>query len=636
MLALTPNIISIIIGVVILMSYGFTTFCFPHYHLEHKNNANGIEALINLDKISPKVLSNGLRYQLFNWTYILLLLLIYVLLREVWDPLMTHFFDFKEKNQVVKNITVAVLISGLLPYLPLTKNLINGSKSYLHHRAKIPDQARNIFAMLNGNPIKLTLLYSVASPAEQGMFKASFFNSSQLGQALSFPRIWLRYQYLYHEINKEKWQSLLVKNTCPESFSLERICLKHQQITEEINALHKNGTGDFSDIKIRVLKQLKNIYALITCSIINQNQSTNQAKKTIEALGFEIIREHNPRFDQINQFVTHTTKLLMVVLSCCLAFFVFKTLFPLQFQPVSFNNLTPLSAVGYWFLYSTFTLSTALFIAYYSNHLLKRHRLWQKIDFTHHYRHISERPWRIYITISVIAYLLISCALFFADYLADQAGHSQLPSLWAYFLWPIIPTLLTLFICYRFDTSGFSSNKKNSAKPLWQISIIQGTLLLLTSILILITLQNIPLQEKYNIADFIVILATNSLLGFFNSYIMGYFDFDRRNSPRYFSDTDNIALQLDPKNMGPNCQLTDISATGVKIQFPPLPQPLVNNQPLDFCYQKNNQRLYFHGKVIQAEASFARIKLEITENWTQALHQFKNSYHCKLTEIEAR
>ncbi|WDE09821.1 hypothetical protein [Thalassomonas haliotis] len=627
MFELTPNIISLITALAIVLIYGLSSFNFPHYRLEQDNQQYyAIETLIDMEKFSPKVLSGNRRYQLYNLVYILMLILLYSLLRSLWDPLVLVLLDLPQSHPVVKNIVVALIISTLLPNLPLLKELMDNTKRFLHSRARIPGYARDLFALLSDNPIKLPLLYSVASPAEKALFKESFFNNSQMGMVLNFPRIWLRYQYLYQEINKEKWQLLFSQDKSFSSFPLAKIKAQHREITRELENLQQNDINDFSDLKIRVIKQLKHIYALITCGLLHRQLNPKQSKALIEELGFEIIKESHPRFEQMNLLVSHTWRLLMVLIGACLGFFALKTLLPGQFQPGTFDQLTPVSAIGYWFLSGIFTLSTALFTAYYARHLLKHHRVWQEIDLSGYYKKNADRPWKIYFGISLVTYLSITGALFLADYLSRLNLFSPSHSPWEYLLWPLIPLLLTLFVCYRFDTLPVSRDKQLCKQSLWQASLIQGLILATTTLIIMLCIQVLLPGEKYNLADFILLSSTNGLLGFFNSHTMGYCALDRRTTPRYYSDTDMVELQLDPKHNGPECRLKDVSATGIKIQFEQPVNSISNNQNINLCYRQENTRLFFHGKVLQATPTYARIKLELTESWSQAWHQLKRIY----------
>ncbi|WDE07605.1 hypothetical protein SG34_012360 [Thalassomonas viridans] len=627
MFEFTPNIISLMIALTIVIFYGLSSFNFPHYRLEQDNQQfYAIETLIDMEKFSPKVLSGNRRYQLYNLVYILMLILVYSLLRALWDPLALSLLNLPQSHPVVKNILVALIVSTLLPSLPPVKALLELTRRFLHSRARIPGYARDLFALLNDNPIKLPLLYSVASPAEKAMFKESFFNNSQMGMVLNFPRIWLRYQYLYREINKEKWQLLFSRDKSFSAFPLSKIQTQHKEITRELENLQQHDINDFSDIKVRVVKQLKHIYALITCGLLHRQLNPKQSRALIEELGFEIIKENHPRFDQMNQLVNHTLHLLMVLMGACLGFFALKTLLPGQFQPAIFYQLTPVSAIGYWFLSGIFTLGTALFTAYYARHLLKHRKLWRVIDLSSYYKKSVDRPWKLYSGIGLLAYLSITGALFVADYLSKLNGFTSAYTPLEYLLWPIIPLLITLFVCYRFDTLPPDHNKQLCKQHLTKASIRQGLMLSAATFFIMAVIQLALPGETYNVADFILLSTTNGLLGFFNSHTMGYCEVDRRTTPRYFSDTDMVELQLDPKHNGPGCRLKDVSATGIKIQFQQPVSSLSNNQNINLCYRQEDTQLFFHGKVLQATPSYARIKLELTESWSQVWQLLKKIY----------
>jgi len=602
----------------VVISYGRTSFNLPEYCLDHFNDET-IEGLINIGEVSPRILSSKMRFRLFNILYVCALLILYSGLILVW-PSISGFLNIQNSNPVLTNIMVAMVISGLLPYLPFIEKLMTGTKEFLHNQAQIPSKARNIYALLRDNAIRDDKLIPLSHTYDRVLFSQDFFDFKSSTSKLYFPRIWLRYCYLFDELTKNEWRELIIDNVDLVAFSLAQIRIQHTFLMKEVKEESNKENSDYSDIKIKIMKQLKLIYTLITCSLIDKRKSFSDSKKIMEKMGFEVKQTSVEKFAKFNNVLIHTSILLFVIASSCFIFFMAKTNIPELFAPNSFKEYgNPVHATLVWLIYSAFMFGLALLIAYYGRYFLSRSEIWRKVTFDKYYMNIRNRPWNIYLLLSLISYV-VTTIIFRIIYFFIPAQSLEMGI--ELYLWPLIPALTTLFVCYRFDSIKFNPISGLKQEPIWKSSVVQGSVMLIASYFIMEMTNLVQQQVKFNQGDFILILSTNFLIGFFNSLSMGFLEIERRNNSRLCLKKvrEKISIVLPDKES--KCIIRDISETGAKL-YSPDPLYLKGQETIEIKYILDGLSFLFCGRIIENNKNFLRLKMIKSEGWQDTYNYIK-------------
>lgn len=539
--SLVTENLSLVLGLIIIVLYSIRDFNSPGYRLDkERKERDSLDSLINIGEISPRALCSPLRFQIARLAHCVIMLAIFGVLCASWGFLIENKI-VSLANQVDGNpisyLLIALIITGFLPNVPWVDKLIAFIKLELHRTARIPSDAHRIFYLLKNNELGFIALKKAIKDKDNPISE-QYFSDDVIHDRYSLPNIWLKYLHIYRALVNDSEQQFILSEHLEEVFSIEHIHDEHEKIVNMIKVKGVDKWIDDSDIRIRVLTQIKRMYSLLTFSMLRFKYSQTEVKEHLNKLGFEIFSERRESFKALNTVIAHSGKIVISIALISFGFSILTLIPSVEFSPQAFNDLAdidpqplgPGEIVFKWTLYSFLMVAPSFLTTYYVRFQMIKSRHWRFKTFDDYKKSNPQREWKIYLLVALLSYSV--AALFF--FVATKLDSSNDVASGEILLWPLITATITFFTSYRFDTLEPNIEFQNyKCRPKWLSALIQGLVLACLAFLIVSFIDTSGLRTPpYGLHDYILLTATVFIVGIVNGFAMSYHQPNQRREER--------------------------------------------------------------------------------------------------------
>ncbi len=570
-----------IFGFLIVLIFSINYFNEPQYSFLDDDAEQNDEDRV-LEPALPRLMTNRYQYNLYLFIFILFTELLFVILANL---LPQFLYTGKQKSHDYYTLISALIIIGCLPYVPIVKNLLKRTKNVLHEMAKIPNEGRGVYHLIKSGAISYNNIdienilhdksYEDAKDGKGTVIRNDIERSYFKAGATTIEGKWAKISWLINCLNN--WERNKVFSGIMSHNKLHWHSLKNSYITRRKKIMEYRSMAlsdaDRSKLHTELDTLLLRTYRMITCLIFLADRDSCDRYGYIKQLGYDIdvqpifsIRFHQIAFFALNCFLGILAGSVFVVFISQVAGQYFSSLKGI----VTTETIFKCCMYGIPFL----------IIPVIAVLLLKRHYSftgdrWPMVDPKRPYLKTSDRPFDVYIFVTILAYFtavitLLSIAIFFTKDLEIKNFLVNEKTMY-FFVWSLVSAVTAFFIAYRLDSLG--KHQGNKVK-VWSFTLMgacfQG---LITDIAIMFAFAYTYNNHSFNFGamspEYTGMFTMYMLMGFsigFLLFISGHFNDMMRERRRYERSKINkkILFTIDD-NVERQGELLDISRSGALI-----------------------------------------------------------------------
>lgn len=535
-----PNLVEIL-GFLIVLMFSVSYFNAPQYSFSDEVDSDQNDEDRILEPALPKHMTNRYQYNFYLFIFILFNELLFIILAK----LLPQFLDgANNKSTEYYTLVAALIISGFLPYLPFVKELLNKVKNFLHESAKIPLEGREVYQLLKSRKISyrdeivdkilLDEEYMDAKDKNGKLFRKDLEKKDFDSSSTAIEGKWAKISWITAHLKDWEKKKTFSGFMADNKLHWDSIKKSYRYRRKKIIEFKENNLSEIERAKLHMELDslLLRTFRMISCLVFLADRCSCDRNEYIKSLGYDIdvqpifvIRFRRVALFAINCLFGVLVGAVIAVLLSLLA----KSYFP-ALKEIAVNTTNILACCGYGVPFLTLPVIVVL--------LLKRHysfggEKWPMVDPKHPYKKISERPFDIYLIVTLIAYItailtLLSMMIFFKkDVTIENVFTHDRGSI--ILVWSIVSAVTAFFIAYRLDSLG--KHESNKIK-MWTLTILGGGFQgLVTMVVIMFAFAHTQNNHSF---DFINLgpellgrLIVYSLMGFsigFLLFVSGHFN----------------------------------------------------------------------------------------------------------------
>lgn len=479
-----PELLAHIFSLSVILLYSLHFFNQPLYHYsEHAERFRGI-----VRPSAPRLMTEPAVYHIYQSIFVALLVGLYLVLTIIIDAAAAAeatkkagdniLIDFVKGHKEASIIISALAIIGVTKYPRWVGELVEMLRDMLHDRAHIPIKGRDLF---DG------LLYSAIDLTEQRVRERidRVMKKNYLGKD---PRTDLDPTF-FDEINRKslkgRWARLSYLVYCVEEYAHDKRIKEElgkytlgwrgvlseyiDHMDEMINYEDNLSSEDINSLKKEIEHLLYRMYRLVAALLMLEAKRTVDPHKWLLNRGFDVDCKERPLIPAWNIVRACIVIVIAITASTSAATVLFASL----------GNTKAIAREDMFIMYNACAAVIVLIpviIAVLIKRTLAAVDLWPWIESEADALEISERPWFIYLLISVLCWVLSTFVLKLAlDMLIlINIGHSppKITNLWPF---TFIAFITTLIVTYRLDIPPFvfGSTLKLYVRRAW-LAFLQG------------------------------------------------------------------------------------------------------------------------------------------------------------------
>ena len=588
-----------IFGFLIVLMFSVSYFNEPKYSFLDEDEGDQNDEDRILEPALPRQMTNRYQYNLYLFIFILFAELLFIIMAK----LLPQFLDEGDKKSgEYYTLVSALIIIGCLPYLPFVKDLLSKAKDFLHERAKIPNEGRSVYHLIKSRPISYNKVEINNILHEKEYEETEDVNGKKIRKDLNktdFEAVsttieakWAKLSWLINHLNGWEKNKIFSGFMLHHSLHWSSIKKSYSSRIKNIKEYKDNALSEAERAKLHMSLDtlLLRTYRMISCLVFLADKSSCDRNDYIKRLGYDI--------DVQSVFAIRFRQVALFALSCFLGILA-GSFFALCLSLLAKNHFPALEGIdvgtdmiikccGYGVPFLTVPVIVVL--------LLKRHysfggERWPMVDPKHPFERISDRPFDIYLFVTLIAYFIASVTLltmmvvFMKEVtIGNVLIHERTTSI---LIWSLVSAVTAFFIAYRLD----SLDKHQSDKvKMWSLTILgagfQGIVTVVVILFVFAHKYNDGSFDFSNLGpDLFGRLVVFSLIGFsvgFLLFISGHFNDmirERRKHER-FSINKKVTFTIGEDTAGYG-ELVNISRGGALLETTDVKKPIKR----DICLQ---------------------------------------------------
>ena len=430
-----------------------------------------------LEPAMPKVLTYRYRYNLSLFLFIVTVESIYIVLAY-------YLFDFlkikslwagiasSNPTEVTSNgglgyraIVAALTLTGILPNLKFVDSVLEKIRIFYHEQAEIPGKGQEVYRILQG-PIK-----KYSEQTVDDMLDDPFWNNVSTSPAGPRTRILDREDFTPYASSAlhAKWAKLTYLLYCVETWSKQKMFRKHignpelgwddiktthcvikNQFVAQIANWNTLKTNNALNTNMDIL--LSRTCRLVGCLLFMADRSSTRLSKYLKQIGYCLTDPPVFPIPFQRLALAAITSGFGITLGALIAF-VASMILPVGVIPGMEISTKKLAI---WVIYGIpFLMAPTAFVLMMKHYLSPMENGWLLVTpRSTHYRRLRDRPWHIYLVVSLCAYPVTFLMLTFLNVGFDLLKMQDSPGqpLQKFAVWSIVGIVTAAFVAYRIDS----------------------------------------------------------------------------------------------------------------------------------------------------------------------------------------
>jgi hypothetical protein len=467
------------IGAFVVLFFSNNYFNEPKYLFSDLKTSNHNETDNVVEPALPKFMTSRYQYNLNLLAYIIVSEGVYFLM--VFNlPDLPGAEAFSAGSLHSRIILSTLIITGMLPNMPIIKQIMLRAKVFLHEKAEIPNKGVDAYHSLRSDPLiykdkeikkVLSMLKYRANPIDASSRREDLKEDDFQKDPESIMGRWAKLSYLIYFVNKWKteeteYQDIFQRYIKHKELGWSSIEQSYDDLRKQILILLDNEEFKGKELlTIHLDYLLHRTYRLISCLLFITDRKSNSIEERFKDMGY--------RKSSRNVFVVPVRQISFVALLTALAilggalFAVFVNWLLLDdINAAIAKNVAEGRAVYEvttgrlleWVVYGIpFLTLPVIFVLYAKRFLSFKENIWPVVTKE---LSVMQRQWNIYIVVIALAYLIGFATLELLIYfyppkpnltlsVAQQAkdlSHGMLA------IWSLISMVTAAFVAYRLDS----------------------------------------------------------------------------------------------------------------------------------------------------------------------------------------
>lgn len=459
--------ISFILGAFIVWMFCLRYFNEPKYPLSFDQKEGDRLFDIGPEPALPKLLTYRYRYNFYLWLFILTVEALYLVISFYLPQFSGE--PGKEMDPGYSAIVAALIITGVLPNLSFIKALLEKVRLFFHERAKTPAKGQELYRILRSHNI------NYADEKVRQLVEHAEWNLVCPDSARPPAAILTASDFTAQVINpvRAKWAKLTYLLFVVETWSDRgpwKYYIGHKELGwAGIKEMHRNvkhkvfedtrAIEDFNnDIEILLLRT----YRMIACLLFMADRSCTKLNVCLGELGYP------PCYPTI--FGIPFRQLALAAISTGAGILVGAVVAILISMILRAKGMFPMvqittTQIMMWTIYGIPFLMAPTFLVLLLKRYLSTFEVgWPMVTPQNEiYRKFRERPWHIYLFVSLGGYLAAFAVLVFLNavfgMLTHQESSSSIGALSRLSIWAFLGMVTAGFVAFRIDSRSNGHRK---------------------------------------------------------------------------------------------------------------------------------------------------------------------------------
>jgi hypothetical protein len=455
---LTHPFIAYGFGFIVVFMFCVRYFNEPKYKVVDTKLVKGSDKDRLVEPVCPRFMTNRYIYRYYLILFIAFTELLYIIVANLLPDL-----TGKDTAGYYNAFASALILTGFLPSLPYIRRLMDKTKFIIHDKARIPDSGQNFYHFLRTNPIRYP------EPAVEELIEDKVYGKGlELGNFASdddtVEARWAKISYLLFHV--DKWSKF-----APFRASLRKREMHWPSIQSSYLTLQESWEGfrsgklseDQQNLFENNLRELLfETYRLLACTLFDAERPSKDINIYTQELGYGAYSEQ--------LFFPSNRKVALYAISTFIGILIGAAATGLiaRFLSPEFSWLKiTISAdqIVTWVLFGVpFFLLPVLFILTVKWYFSFSETLWPMVSPHRPYKKLSERPWGVYVFVSVFACIVGTLTLVVVGTLYGHIKWSEIFEFDTYRQmgkWSLVILVTAGFVTYRIDSLVSRNKLKN-------------------------------------------------------------------------------------------------------------------------------------------------------------------------------